>query len=92
MATLCEEPPRFYNLDVKQTWSAGTSTTTKAAVASRDRAGWRSRNRPDRSSATSPGEKGTTASNNNEPNHNTAPAAPPRVVADGEGETATGVN
>lgn len=33
MATLCEEPPRFYNLDVRQTWSAGTSTTTKAAVA-----------------------------------------------------------
>ena len=33
MAALCEEPPRFYNLDVKQTWSAGTSTTTKAAVA-----------------------------------------------------------
>jgi hypothetical protein len=33
MAALCEEPPRFYNLDVKQTWSAGTSTTTKAALA-----------------------------------------------------------
>ena len=33
MAALCEEPPRFYNLDVKQSWSAGTSTTTKAAVA-----------------------------------------------------------
>jgi hypothetical protein len=33
MAALCEEPPRFHNLDVKQTWSAGTSTTTKAAVA-----------------------------------------------------------
>lgn len=33
MAALCEEPPRFYNLDVRQTWSAGTSTTTKAAVA-----------------------------------------------------------
>ena len=33
MAALCEEPPRFYNLDVKQTRSAGTSTTTKAAVA-----------------------------------------------------------
>ena len=33
MAALCEEPPRFYNLDVVQTWSAGTSTTTKAAVA-----------------------------------------------------------
>ncbi len=33
MATLCEEPPRFYNLDVKQTWSTATSTTTKAAVA-----------------------------------------------------------
>src|SRR3954469_25178943 len=32
MATLCEEPPRFYNLDIRQTWSAGTSTTTKAAV------------------------------------------------------------
>jgi hypothetical protein len=33
MAALCEEPPRFYNLDVVQTWSAGTSTSTKAAVA-----------------------------------------------------------
>jgi hypothetical protein len=33
MAALCEEPPRFYNLDVVQSWSAGTSTTTKAAVA-----------------------------------------------------------
>jgi hypothetical protein len=33
MATLCEEPPRFYNLDVMQTWSTGTSTTTKSAVA-----------------------------------------------------------
>jgi hypothetical protein len=33
MAALCEEPPRFYNLDVMQTWSAGPSTTTKAAVA-----------------------------------------------------------
>jgi hypothetical protein len=33
MAALCEEPPRFYNLDVVQSWSAGTSTSTKAAVA-----------------------------------------------------------
>lgn len=33
MAALCEEPPRFYNLHVRQTLSAGTSTTTKAAVA-----------------------------------------------------------
>lgn len=33
MAALCEEPPRFHNLDVVQTWSAGTSTSTKAAVA-----------------------------------------------------------
>jgi len=33
MAALCEEPPRFYNLDIRQTWSAGTSTATKAAVA-----------------------------------------------------------
>jgi hypothetical protein len=33
MAALCEEPPRFYNLDVVQAWSAGPSTSTKAAVA-----------------------------------------------------------
>ena len=33
MAALCEEPPRFYNLEVVETWSTGTSTTTKAAVA-----------------------------------------------------------
>jgi len=33
MAALCEEPPRFHNLDVVQTWTAGTSTSTKAAVA-----------------------------------------------------------
>ena len=33
MAALCEEPPRFYDLDVVQTWSAGPSTSTKAAVA-----------------------------------------------------------
>ena len=33
MAALCEEPPRFYNLEVVQTWSADTSTSTKAAVA-----------------------------------------------------------
>jgi quinol monooxygenase YgiN len=33
MAALCEEPPRFYNLEVIETWSTGTSTTTKAAVA-----------------------------------------------------------
>jgi hypothetical protein len=33
MAALCEEPPRFYNLDVVQSWSARTSTSTKAAVA-----------------------------------------------------------
>ena len=33
MAALCEEPPRFYNLDVVQAWSAGPSMATKAAVA-----------------------------------------------------------
>ena len=33
MAALCEEPPRFHNLDVVQTWDAATSTSTKAAVA-----------------------------------------------------------
>jgi hypothetical protein len=33
MAALCDEPPRFHNLDVVQTWSSGTSTSTKAAVA-----------------------------------------------------------
>ena len=33
MAELCDEPPRFYNLDVVEMWSAeGTSPSTKAAV------------------------------------------------------------
>lgn len=34
MAALCDEPPRFYNLDVVEAWSAdATSVSTKAALA-----------------------------------------------------------
>jgi hypothetical protein len=33
MAALCDEPPRFYNLDVTESWDSGSSTATKAAVA-----------------------------------------------------------
>ena len=33
MAALCDEPPRFYNLDVVETWSGeATSTPAKAAL------------------------------------------------------------
>jgi hypothetical protein len=93
MAALCEEPPRFYNLDVKQTWSAGTSTTTKAAVATaatalagaaatglakaRQRVQERSTHRP--RAATTP--------------TSTAPETPlPRVVTGDEAETAAPVD
>jgi hypothetical protein len=33
LAALCDGPPRFYNLDVTETWDRGSSTATKAAVA-----------------------------------------------------------
>lgn len=33
MAALCDEPPRFYNLDVVEAWSGSTSSSAKAAVA-----------------------------------------------------------
>jgi hypothetical protein len=35
MATLCDEPPRFYNLDLVESWDdQGTSTSTRAAAVS----------------------------------------------------------
>jgi hypothetical protein len=90
MAALCEEPPRFYNLDIKQTWTAGTSTTTKAAVATaatalagaavtgltkaRQRVQERRTQRPRAATTTTTPPSQT---------------PPPRVVVDSEGETAT---
>ena len=86
MAALCEEPPRFYNLDVRQTWSAGTSTTTKAAVATAATALagaaatglTKARQRVQERRAQRP--RATTS-------HTTQQTPPPRVVADNERAT-----
>jgi quinol monooxygenase YgiN len=93
MAGLCEEPPRFYNLDVKQTWSAGTSTTTKAAVATAATALagaaatglTKARQRVQERGAQRP--RTTTSPITTPPQ-----TPPPRVVADDEGETVTDVD
>ena len=93
MAALCEEPPRFYNLDVVQSWSAGTSTSTKAAVATAatalagaaatglTKARQRVQDRRSRRS-------GSVTTSTTTPTS----SVPPRVVADGESGAVTDLN
>jgi quinol monooxygenase YgiN len=90
MAALCEETPRFYNLEVKQAWTAGNSTTTKAAVATAATALagaavtglTKARQRVQERRAQRPGAATTTTTPRSQ-------TPPPRVVVDSEGETTT---